>query len=377
MRFRALDGTRRTVRIDAGTKGEADARAVEAQEAIDAVQRLPTPAAIRRALRLDAITETEAAALAAGTPIMPREPTTLAGLALSHPAAQREAASWPRHHERHVKDLRAFCEWSGVTKPDGVTLALVLKYIDHLRAEGYTWDGRRHKLLYLRQAMAIAAGQGFPNPLAGIRLDHRPQDVELHLPSADDLGVLLRRLEEAGNVRALALVGLSFGMGLRPSEIYRARRCDLNGSILSVGVRERKNSSSRRDLPVPSLVLEWLEAETRDSWVTSLHRSKARHGQPMIETAVGQWFKRETGYTTKTGRKTFLTLMAERIELRLLEVYVGHRLSGALPVTTRHYLARAQARELEPVAVSMDELLRSLLSTPMSTPATKPRLVKG
>ena len=58
---------------------------------------------------------------------------------------------------------------------------------------------------------------------------------------------------------ALTAVGLMGLCGLRPTEAIRLQAQDVAEDVLSVGVRERKNAMSRRDLPMPKHVATWVD----------------------------------------------------------------------------------------------------------------------
>lgn len=213
--------------------------------------------------------------------------------ALQALSVQRERERYDRgdgtEYRRHLRELDEFLAWSGLEQLRDLTREHVLDWIAHLRQQGTSWDGRRHRLLYIKAAAAMGPRHGLPNPLAGERLDPRdetatagPAASELAVLTADQLGLILRYLRERSMPRWLVAAGLMVSCGLRPSELLRLRAGDIaflpreqpkqrrkprpgelepepeHDCIVTVGATRRKTRASYRRLLVPSLVVEWL-----------------------------------------------------------------------------------------------------------------------
>lgn len=354
---------------------------------------------IAEALEVRAITDDEAARLrgeeaSAGKPT--RHPHSIMQLALSHPSTYREE-SHPTQYDRHCRELEAFLQWAGISRAHELSLDLVMRYIKHLEGQGYEPDGIRHKLLWLRRASRMAGSLGLPDPISGFILQRRQpirrRGSDLKVWSIEQLVQAIKTLEGHGDLRAAAAIALGGLMGLRSSEIRRARIADLKDGVLEVGAVEAKNQSSNRFLPVPEPVLSTLTAlialeARKDAFIGAKARQKGRDFVPspflvrsdsrrntemraFSDSGFWKWLqptlKEQTGVAlpAKNLRKSFSTWLRDSLPVGkrdLMEAWLGHRTSLALPVTSRHYLADVQVEQLRPVAEIVEKTVAATMS---------------
>ncbi|MBE7558248.1 site-specific integrase [bacterium] len=252
-----------------------------------------------------------------------------------------------------------------------MTLLLVLRYVSHLKAEGYSFYSRRHRLVMVRRATRMAASYGFADPLAGMVVDRSEARAEPEAWTLEELITGLRALVEEKHERALAATALGGLLGLRSSEIFRVRVGDVGAEVVRVGARERKNAASRRDLPIPRVVRPWLEAlrEGRRSPEAPLLLTRYRRPGPFTADTFGHWLgpilARVTGRALppKCLRKTFATWALEAgLDEYRVEAWLGHRAGNVAGVTSRHYLAIIRGRKLQELAAQIDAIVAPLLA---------------
>lgn len=357
---------RRRVRLPAKvtTKAQADGWA----KACDRVCRLlevnVSGEAVREALGLGAITPEQGAELLDGRGSGAAKPQkgdrlTVVDAALSHPSSRRDPLDRQVIYDGFV---RAFCAHAGITYLDELTVDHVQDWIAAMQRQKLAWDTRRHRLMYLRRACRMAAANGLPDVLAGLRLDRRGNERP---PPVITWGLedLLAGIGGLGDLRAQVVVILGGLMGLRPSETWRVAVGDIEGAVLQVGRSEAKNASSRRALPIPRALRPYLDELAAGRPATAALLATYR-GTAFDYSAAVNLFRDPIGQACgrvlplKTLRKSFATwTIRSGQDLDLVEAWMGHRSSRVALITQRHYLEAIQTEQLKPLADAIDEAI--------------------
>lgn len=397
---------RRIVRIpNSHTWGKpaADSYAEECARYARLVESAPTRGDVDHAELLGVLKPDQAAALRRGLVLPtpdpgsrdPLAPWTVLDAAEAHPSTQHDKQRAPAEYRKHRRYLLRFLDWAGIELLGELTLDHATRWVAHLRADGAAWDTRRQNLLYLRRAARMAAAAaGMPDVLGEMKLDRREEPPPIEVWTLAELGgamaALAAREPDRDTRRGLAVLALGGCLGLRPTELLRLRVEHLTGDILRVGVDARKNNASRRDLPIPPVLLPWLDAIAADP--------KTRERRPPREALLpgrnnrkaltphafdAWWLLQIAPLLPRPGspkllRKSFATWAIEAgIEARHVESYLGHTSGLVAAVTARHYLAAARVVQLRPVAAQMDALIRDVLPSRglrrVSTKARKSR----
>jgi integrase len=391
-------------------KAAADAFASECDSLVQRCACSPGLDTIARAEALGAILPAQAIALRTGTapPLAgdqrKREAVTILAAARMHPSSHRETVD---EAKRHTAAVEAFTTWAGTVRVEDLTAERAMAYVAHLQASGYCYDGRRHALLWLRRAARMAGGLGYADALTGLVLDRRGDDrPAVEAWTFAELGQMVKAAARQDDQRLLAVVLLGGWCGLRDSEIYRLRCGDLDGEVLAVAKRKAKNRASRRDIPLPptvAAVLADLAAGQPDTAPLirpgSQRTKRTRSDGAFCDHTFPRWFgravwgdrpatpralaaalvedpvqprpDRQLPGSSRLGclpalrrlppkclRKTFLSwAFRQGLNRDQAERYAGHTLSGALPVSERHYLADLLVAELRPLAVELEARL--------------------
>jgi len=308
---------------------------------------------------------------------------TLPAALRQHPSYRKQPADQQGIADRH---LQQFMAWGGINLARHLSLDLVQTYIDHLKAQGLAWDTRRHRLIPIRRAARMAASVGVPDPLAALRLDAKEwSEVRIE---AWTLRHILQALPLVDDPRARRAIALSALMGLRPSEVCRARYCDLRrtegkGWLLAIGLRSAsdtaarsaKTHASRRLLPIPPAAWPWICPGGPEPIASTLplipSQANGSRGKPLDGTTLSQWLgpilRADLGgsLTVKSLRKSFLTwVTAAGADYWQLEEWVGHQTPRVVGITGRHYLAdqyAAQAVRLAPIATIINQTVGDIL----------------
>lgn len=263
-------------------------------------------------------------------------------------AASRSKA--PDHQQNLQDNIRYFIEWLSRCKPgivrwDQVTYAVLVEYIEFLRdvkkiasktARNYCtvigitsryWSSH-HPKLYT------------PLPVSHPWLSEQPEPAKNYLTpkQALDLLVFSRKRNCRSNVGILA-VGLGCFAGLNLQEIANLRVGWIDAEAGVVHIKQSKNTSRLRSIPVMNFLRSILIEQTKDRdpnefliqtsqtvkepTKETLSRNLDRHLLPAAAKALNC-----TNYLTiapKDVRKTFANLgTAAKVDRLYLEAYFGH-----------------------------------------------------
>ena len=308
-------------------------------------------------------------------------PYSLHHLATNHPASKREKEKRPREYRRHQIELNEFVSWSKIKTIDQLTLGDVERYMEHMRAKGFSYDGRRHRLLHLRRACAMAPNLGIPNVLAGISLNQRESQEEPETYSITEMMMIFHALRQSAHSRAMIPFTLGAFCGLRCSEIIRANVEDLEAvevdgrqvTTLKIGRVAAKTKGSVREIPLPDLVAETIRdcliVAGNGPLVSRSNRGNLRNPVPLDKFAT--WMRRIISQSLRQMdqpppvkppavlRASFLSFAGWELSVppAALEAYVGHTAGELSAITSRHYLRRAKLTEFMPIKVALDEKL--------------------
>lgn len=385
--FRGLSGKRRRVRIPGRhcrSKPDADAFARECERYCRILrdQQLdPDPGDVAHALAIKAITPQQAAALSNHRPLIENTRPTLLQAFRAHPSTRHEEKKGGHDPVRHQKAVEDFAARFAIETIDQVRLEHALQWVDEMRRRGLAFDTRRHNLTALRRATHMGTTMGFPDPLARFILDRRERRRPIVVCAPVELVRCALRLRQT-DTRALAAIALGGFLGLRPSEMVRARPADLSRGFLAVGARQAKNDPSIRTIPVPPTVQTWLnlrggELAPDHPYLspTKQLRSPRNRKRELTYNGLRDWLKpilqRELGHavTAKILRKTFITWIDSlRVDTEIYERYIGHVSSRMPTITATHYIPRREAEQLAAVSQAIESEITRLSTHPSTSP---------
>jgi len=288
-----------------------------------------------------------------------------------HPTTRHEDFHSPRAKKQHDRDLKIFKDWAGVEFQDQVTFDMVVRYQEYLVDQGLSWETRRHRLSVIRRACAMAARQyGMADPLYRSRINPRRGNEQIRKVETFQLGDLHRACRQDLEPRQRAVIILGGFHGLRSSEIFRVQAGDYDPRTrtLTVGLRERKTSTSYRQLPLAKTASLWMRRLTRSmdpeellvhpaSWC---ERGDGKFRSDTFGSWCAKWLPEATGRQLPPSalRKTWATeARRRRIEGWLIDLYMGHQPRDVAAVTTQHY-TDLDHHELLPVAEEIQKWLR-------------------
>lgn len=287
---------------------------------------------------------------------------TLVEAAQAHPATTHEERHYPADYRRHAKSMAAFVRFSGSPLLRELRVEKASKWVEKMKADGLGFESRRHALLFLRRASALAPNYGFTDVLNGLRLDRREQIPEINALDAESMRSLQSEADKMVETRWSAAIALMGFMGLRPSEVVRLKVSDIEADgTLNVGARRSKNESSRRSLPIPAVVAKRLEPMAAmvdpDQSLLGFNASESSN-ICMLSRGIKRILRaaRFDSFAAKDLRKSFTTICINELGVDpvLVEGFLGHKHPAALGVTRRHYLRSVNAKRLNPVADAID-----------------------
>lgn len=275
---------------------------------------------------------------------------TILDAALQHPTVAYERTQNEREYLRHRKELTEFLNHTQINLVSQVSLPVVQEYTHWLRINGYSFDGIRHRLMYLRCACRVGATYGIQDTLTGWRLNRQEATRLIDTWSLDELTGLLVGVNDP-KVRAVILLG-GF-MGLRSSEIIRIRCSDITGDALLVGATQSKNKASRRLLPIPSRIKIIISQIMTSAYLISRPKSATMFDP----SGFDHWMHPYLGRAPKMLRKAFASWAVDVLSPRHLESFLGHSSGLVGAVTSRHYLAKVRLQDLQGAALQIDAVI--------------------
>jgi integrase len=331
---------------------------------------------------------------------------------LSHQSTQQEGKRDIDTAARYGRELDRFLTWSGMQWLDEITYAKMLEYVEYLHANGDAYGTRHHRLMPVRRACMQAPDYGLPDVIGRrllnkrtrneqqIKIEFWPLDTWQRILKLEAITVdevkrsivyqqlgdrreavrdatgarlwnkqIIKREQPASHAFKLACVLGAF-MGLRQSEIYRAKIEDLDpqAMTLRIGYNERKTAASLRVLPVPPALLPYWQAcagnRPKDQpIIPHLSRNFNKKGQApdtshhYHDKTFSRWLRpllrgaAAGPVPENVARKSFGNMAAAAgMATRDIEAFLGHQMSEAADVSHRHYLVLAEAERLRPAA---------------------------
>lgn len=307
--------------------------------------------------KLEGRTPREAPSLAVRA-IVASTHVTVMDAARKHPATQREIGEGIRTVRQHEQGVKEFTRVTGVKLLSELSMDAVMEYIRVLRIRGKTYWTRSHSIKWIKRAAAMAPSYGMIDPLGQIRLDRdtRPAGSEIQAYSLEEIATRLDAALGSDDPRIPAVIALGATCGLRPSELCRLRREDVNLVDATLQIATGKNSTSVRLLPIAPFVVEIIRPLFERKRIAPLITNGKAGERPIDIYKLSKLVGPVLGAPTKILRKTFCTVGALELGLddRLVEAYMGHAISGFSGVTRKHYLARGRTVLLRPVAETFD-----------------------
>ena len=221
-----------------------------------------------------------------------------------------------------------------------------------LRYAAATCNKRRSALMHLWSKLD---GKGASNPVRSVR-KYRPADP---LPRGRDPFVLDAALKRAVRCRSRAVCRVLLWTGMRPDELDRAERDDLDLAHKVVIARTGKGGKTRTIPLTPQAVSAWREFQAAAAW----------HDVPKA-APLNRWLKKATGLDIRVYdlRHSYGTALARRqTRLDVIASLMGH---STMELTKRYTLAA-----VEPDALAATAKLSARLYTP--PPDNRPDNRKG
>jgi integrase len=303
---------------------------------------------------------------------------TIKDLFEEHPTTVEEMLYYSHRYKTHTKYLQRYIDLYG----EGVeclTVANVEKWVKVLEGMGFRKATVKHHLNTVKRVSRRLPHHEKTDILFRVRFALRDEvEKKIETFTMKELIKILEKLQEDQDRRFV--VGLSLGcvMGLRISEIARARIEDLNEdcSVLSIGCqvvdgkRQVKRAASIRSLPIPKTLRVWIRELVGDrpegpliaSRSVSNHKGGKMHPHNVSKLLTAKIKEVAPRYIQPGDlRAVCSTLMIYGgVDSRLLESWLGHSVSGISAVTSKHYLAKIEIRKLKEVAKFWEKRLKKM-----------------
>jgi site-specific recombinase XerD len=235
----------------------------------------------------------------------------------------------------HIRAIKHFAAFLG-RSPDTVTPDELRAYQLHLTDTGVSTATFNTRIVSLRFFFGVTCGREEMKRYMQFRRKPRKLPVVF---SVEEVGDLLAAVPGPG-LKYRAALGISYGAGLRASEVCNLKVTDIDSDRMLIHVDEGKNGKDRKAMLSPGL-LELL----RDYWRESRPEGWLFPGKPKINPLSPRQLNRAftsaksmasivKPATLHTLRHSFAThLLEANTDVRVIQVLLGH---AKLSTTARY-----------------------------------------
>jgi site-specific recombinase XerD len=235
----------------------------------------------------------------------------------------------------HIRAIKHFAAFLG-RSPDTATPDELRAYQLHMADTGVSTATFNTRIVSLRFFFGTTCGREEMKRYMQFRRKPRKLPVVL---SVEEVGDLLAAVPGPG-LKYRAALGISYGAGLRASEVCNLKVADIDSDRMLIHVDEGKNSKDRKAMLSPSL-LDLL----RNYWRDSRPEGWLFPGKPKINpisprqlnrafTSAKQMAGVNKPATLHTLRHSFAThLLEANTDVRVIQVLLGH---AKLSTTARY-----------------------------------------
>jgi integrase/recombinase XerD len=235
----------------------------------------------------------------------------------------------------YIRQVRAFAAFLG-RSPDRAEPEDLRRYQLHLASLGASYARMNQASTALRFFFHVTLGRpGFADRMARIP---SPERLPVVL-SPEEVALLLAH---APGLKYRAALSIGYGCGLRVSEIVNLKVTDIDSARMLIRVEQGKGRKDRFAMLSPELLdllREWWRVKRSRGWlfpgqqlvqpITPRQLNRACH-------AAAQAAKLDKRVSMHTLRHSFATHLLERkIDIRVIQVLLGHRKLDTTAVYTR------------------------------------------
>jgi site-specific recombinase XerD len=235
----------------------------------------------------------------------------------------------------YIRQVRAFAAFLG-RSPDRAEPEDLRRYQLHLAALGASYARMNQAGTALRFFFHVTLGR----PGFGARMARIPSPERLPVVLSPEEVALL--LAHAPGLKYRAALSIAYGCGLRVSEIVNLKVTDIDSARMLIRVEQGKGRKDRFAMLSPDLLdllREWWRVKRPRGWlfpgqqlvqpITPRQLNRACH-------AAADAAKLDKRVSMHTLRHSFATHLLERkIDIRVIQVLLGHRKLDTTAVYTR------------------------------------------
>ena len=235
----------------------------------------------------------------------------------------------------HIRAVRYFAEFIG-RSPDTTTPDELRAYQLHMTDTGVSAGTFNARIVSLRFFFGVTCGREEMKRYMQFRRKPRKLPVVL---SVGEVGDLLAAVPGPG-LKYRAALGISYGAGLRASEVCNLKVTDIDSDRMLIHVEEGKNGKDRNAMLSPGLL-----GLLRDFWLEARPEGWLFPGKPKIMPLSPRQLNRAFSSakhmaginkpaTLHTLRHSFATHLLEAgTDVRVIQVLLGH---SKLSTTARY-----------------------------------------
>ena len=257
----------------------------------------------------------------------------------------------PKTQASYIRAVRNFTIFLG-RSPDTATPEDLRGFQLHQRDTGVQPPTMNGAVSALRFFLVTTCNQ--PDMARHLKIVKQPQKIPLVLSPEE----VRRLLGAAPGFKYRLLLSLTYGCGLRASEVVSLRVCDIDSTQMVIRIEQGKGRKDRYVMLPPALLdmlRQWWEAARPQGWLFP--------GRPPVNPLTYRQLNRifhlaaeaaeiRKGATLHTLRHSFAThLLESKLDIRMIQALLGHKRLD----TTAHY-TRVATDLISKVVSPLDQL---------------------
>lgn len=238
----------------------------------------------------------------------------------------------------YLRFVRSCCQHAGV-KPSDLSVETARGFLLHLQRDGCSVTTVNGHATALRFFLRVTLGK--PDVMDRVPIMRTPRRLPVVLTPAE----VARIIAAAPGHKYRTAFSVSYGTGLRASEIVSLKVSDIDSEAMLINVTQGKNRRDRKaklSAPLLAVLRDWYCAARPPVWLFPSrqgvleHISTRQFSRQFVRAVVAAGIRKNGRVSPHTLRHSFATHLLEAgTDIRVIQVMLGHAKLETTSIYTR------------------------------------------